>query len=152
MRRTEQAQGLKLMKFEEVYGRTCRGVLGQAEAAEILGVSERTFRRWRDRFEAEGAEGLYDRRLGRLSARRAPVDEVARVLELFDTRYWDFTAKHFHEKLVAEHGSKRSYNLGAVDLAGLWAQASGAQARRAPAQAPAPCAPRHDGAPGRLAP
>ena len=80
MRRTEQAQGLRLMKFEEVYGRTCRGVLGQAEAAEILGVSERTFRRWRDRFEAEGAEGLYDRRLGRVSARRAPVDEVARVL------------------------------------------------------------------------
>ena len=53
---------------------------------------------------------LYDRRLGRLSARRAPVDEVARVLELFDTRYWDFTAKHFHEKLVADHGFKRSYN------------------------------------------
>ena len=55
MRRTEQAQGLRLMKFEEVYGRTRRGVLGQAEAAEILGVSERTFRRWRDRFEAEGS-------------------------------------------------------------------------------------------------
>ena len=79
-------------------------------AAEVLGVSERTFRRWRDRYEAEGADGLYDRRLGRLSARRAPVDEVARVLELFDTSYWDFTAKHFHEKLVADHGFKRSYN------------------------------------------
>ena len=110
MRRTEQVQGLRLMKFEEVYGGTVRGVLGQAEAAEILGVSERTFRRWRDRFEADGAEGLYDRRLGRVSARRAPVDEVARVLALFDTRYWDFTAKHFHEKLVSEHGSARSYN------------------------------------------
>ena len=94
MRRTEQAQGLRLMKFEEVYGRTVRGELSQAEAAEaeVLGMSERTFRRWRDRFEADGAEGLYDRRLGRVSARRAPVDEVARVLELFDTRYWDFTA------------------------------------------------------------
>ena len=109
MRRTEQAQGLRLMKFEEVYGRSCCGVLGQAAAAEILGVSERTFRRWRDRFEADGAEGLYDRRLGRVSARRAPIDEVARVLELFDTRYWDFTAKHFHEKLVAEHGCGRSH-------------------------------------------
>ena len=85
-------------------------LLSQAEAAEVLGVSERTFRRWRDRYEAEGAEGLYDRRLGRLSARRAPVDEVVRVLELFDTRYWDFTAKHFHEKLVAEHDCERSYN------------------------------------------
>ena len=74
------------------------------------GCLERTFRRWRDRYEAEGADGLYDRRLGRLSARRAPVDEVARVLELFDTRYWDLTAKHFHEKLVADHGFKRSYN------------------------------------------
>ena len=110
MRWTEQVQGLRLMKFEEVYGRTHRGGLSQAEAAEVLGVSERTFRRWRDRYEAEGADGLYDRRLGRVSARRAPVDEVARVLELFDTRYWDFTAKHFHEKLVADHGFKRSYN------------------------------------------
>ena len=85
-------------------------MLSQAEAAEVLGVSERTFRRWRERYEAEGAEGLYDRRLGRISARRAPADEVMRVLELFDTRYWDFTAKHFHEKLVAAHGVTRSYN------------------------------------------
>ena len=110
MRRTEQAQGLRLMKFEEVYGQAAARLLSQAEAAEILGVSERTFRRWRDRYEADGAEGLYDRRLGRVSARRAPVDEVARVLALFDTRYWDFTAKHFHEKLVADHGCTRSYN------------------------------------------
>ena len=110
MRRTEQVQGLRLMKFAEVYGRTHRGGLSQAEAAEVLGVSERTFRRWRDRYEAEGADGLYDRRLGRVSARRAPADEVARVLESFDTRYWDFTAKHFHEELVADHGFKRSYN------------------------------------------
>ncbi len=110
MRRTEQLQGLRLMKFEEIYGRTHRGGLSQAEAAEVLGVSERTFRRWRDRYEADGAEGLYDRRLGRVSARRAAVDEVTALLALFDTRYWDFTAKHFHEKLVADHAFKRSYN------------------------------------------
>ena len=54
MRRTEQRQGLRLMKFEEVYSRTHRGVLSQGEAAEVPGVSERTFRRWRDRYEAEG--------------------------------------------------------------------------------------------------
>lgn len=110
MRRTERFQGLRLMKFEEVYGRSCRGDLSQAEAAEILGVSERTFRRWRVRFEAEGAEGLYDRRLGKVSVRRAPVDEVARVLALFDTHYFDFTPKHFHEKLVSGHGFTLSYN------------------------------------------
>ena len=110
MRRTEQLQGLRLMKFEEVYGRTCSGVLSLAEAAEVLGMSERTFRRWRDRFEAEGAEGLYDRRLGRVSARRVGVDEVTRVLELFDTRYFDFTAKHFYDKLLSDHGFGRSYN------------------------------------------
>jgi len=118
MRRTEQLQGLRLMKFEEVYGRSYRGELSQLEAAEILGMSERTFRRYRDRFEAEGAAGLYDRRLGRASARRAGVDEVAALLELFDTRYWDFTAQHFWEKLVAEHDFKRSYNWVRVTLQG----------------------------------
>ncbi len=71
MRRTEQLQGLRLMKFEDVYGRCYRGDLSQAEASEILGMSERTFWRWRERYEAEGAEGLYDRRLGRVSARGA---------------------------------------------------------------------------------
>ena len=98
------------MKFEEIYERTTARELSQFEAASILGVSERTFRRWRDRFEAEGAEGLYDRRLGRVSGRRFPVDTVMKVLALFDTRYWDFTAKHFHEKLVSEHKFTCSYN------------------------------------------
>src|SRR5512132_3867169 len=64
MRRTERLQGLRLMKFEEVYGRTCRGGLSQAEAAEILGMSERTFRRWRDRYEATGAEPAAGHGLG----------------------------------------------------------------------------------------
>jgi len=110
MRRTEVLQGIRQMKFEEVYERTARSRLSQAEAASLLGMSERTFRRWRDRFEAEGADGLYDRRLGRVSGRRVPVDTVMEVLELFDTRYWDFTAAHFHEKLVADHRFTRSYN------------------------------------------
>ena len=73
-------------------------------------VSERTFRRWRDRFEAEGAEGLFDRRLGRAAGNRVPVDAVMEVLELFDTRYWDFTARHFYDKLVETHDFKLSYN------------------------------------------
>ena len=104
MRRTEVLQGIRLMKFTEILDRTRSRTLSQSEAASVLGVSERTFRRWRDRFEADGVEGLYDRRLGRASARRVPVDTMMAILELFDTRYWDFTAKHFHEKLVEEHG------------------------------------------------
>ncbi len=98
------------MKFKDIYERTSSRSLSQYEAASILGISERTFRRWRDRFESDGAAGLYDRRLGKLSGRRVPVDTVMRVLELFDTRYWDFTAKHFHEKLVSEHDFRCSYN------------------------------------------
>ena len=133
------------MKFEEVYGRTHRGGLSQAEAAEVLGVSERTFRRWptatrrREPTVSTTAAWAASRR----GARRY---EVARVLELFDTRYWDFTAKHFHEKLVADHGFKRSYNWLRLSL-----QAHGrrraAPRRGAQAQAAAPCPARHDVAP-----
>ena len=98
------------MKFEEIYERAAKRQLSQSEAAEILGMSERTFRRWRGRFEADGAEGLYDRCLGKVSGRQVPVDTVMEVLDLFDTRYSDFTSKHFFDKLVSEHGFTRSYN------------------------------------------
>jgi transposase len=97
------------MRFDDVYGRYRSGVLGCEAAADLLGVSLSSFYRWRERYEAEGASGLADARLGRVSKRRVPVDEVTRVIELFATRYFDFTAKHFHEKLVAEHGIRRSY-------------------------------------------
>ncbi len=106
------------MKFEEIYERAGKRELSQSEAAEILGMSERTFRRWRDRFDADGAEGLYDRRLGKVSGRRDPVDTMMEVLELFDTRYFDFTAKHFFDKLVSEHGFTRSYNWVRLTLQG----------------------------------
>ena len=110
MRRTEVLQGIRLMKFEEILDRTRSRVLSQGEAASVLGVSERTFRRWRERYDAEGAEGLYDRRLGKVSARRVPVDTVIEILDLFATRYFDFTARHFWDKLVSEHDFRRSYN------------------------------------------
>jgi transposase len=110
MGRTTVLQEVRIMRFEDVYGRFRVGALGCEAAADLLGVSVSTFGRWRRRYEGEGAEGLYDRRLGRVSARRAPADEVMQVLELFETRYWDFTVKHFHEKLVSEHGLGRSYS------------------------------------------
>ncbi len=102
MRPTVVLQGRRRMKLEDVYGRWRQRRLSQAEAAEILGMSERTFRRWRDRDEDEGAAGLRDWRLGQASSRRVPADQVEPVLTLY--RYRGFTAQHFHDKLGQHHG------------------------------------------------
>jgi transposase len=132
MRRTEVLQGLRRMKFEDVYGRWQQRRLSQAEAAEILGMSERTFRRWRERYEGEGAAGLLDRRLGRASARRAPVDQVHAVLTLYRERYRGFSAKHFHDKLRQRHGFALGYTWTKLRLqaAGLVAKAERRGAHR----------------------
>lgn len=97
------------MRFEELYGRQQRRELTMGEAAEMLGVTERTFRRWRDRYDTDGAEGLQDRRLGRPSGRALPLDEVLRMMPLYESRYTGWTVKHFHERWHAEHGGTRSY-------------------------------------------
>ena len=110
MNRAEVLQEVRLMKFEDVYSRRTASKLTQEQAAEILGVSVRTVRRWEERYDAAGAEGLYDRRLGKLANNRVATDKVMEMLELFDTMYWDYTPKHFHEKLVAHHGFTQSYN------------------------------------------
>ena len=98
------------MRFEEIYGRFSEGRLNCEAASDLLGISLSSFRRRRRRFEEEGLEGLVDARLGKASARRVPVDEVTRMLGQFETRYGDFTVKHFHEKLVSAHGFTRSYS------------------------------------------
>jgi transposase len=67
-------------------------------------MSARTFRRWRDRYEDEGAAGLLDRRLGKASAKQVPVDQLQEVLTLYRERYGGFTAQHFHDKLRQHHG------------------------------------------------
>src|SRR5918994_6082297 len=109
MRRTEVLQGLRRMKFEDIYGRWQQRRLSQAEAAEILGMSERTFRRWRDRYDADGLEGLLDRRLGKASARRVPVGQIDQVLSLYRERYGGFTPPHFHAKLRPHPGFSWGY-------------------------------------------
>ena len=98
-----------MARYIEGLERYRAGRLSCEEAAELLGVSERHFRRLRDRYEADGAEGLIDRRRGRVSGRRAPVDQIEFVIEQYRTRYWDFTVKHFHEALQAEHGFRLGY-------------------------------------------
>lgn len=109
MTRATVLQEVRQMRFEELYERRQRRELTMGEAAEILGVTERTFRRWGDRYEAEGAAGLADRRLGRASARAVPTDEVLQMVTLYETQYTGWTVKHFHERWQAEHGGTRSY-------------------------------------------
>jgi len=104
LRRTEVLQGVRMARFVELLRRWERAELNQAEAAEILGVSERTFRRWLGRYEEEGEAGLLDRRLGKASGKRVPVDREQEVEALYRERYCGFTAKHFHEHLVRDHG------------------------------------------------
>jgi transposase len=104
MRRTEALQGVRMAMFLNLLNRWESAELNQAEAAELLGVSERTFRRWRDRYDEDGAAGLVDRRLGKASGRRVPVDRAEEVERLYRERYQGFTVKHFHEHLVKDHG------------------------------------------------
>ena len=123
---------IRIVRIAEALGRYGSGALSCLEAAEVLGMSERHFRRLRDRYEAEGAAGLVDRRLGRASGRRAPLDQIEWVLEQYRTRYWDFTAKHFHEHLVRDHGFRLGYTWTKIRLqeAGLVKKARGRGAHR----------------------
>jgi transposase len=104
------------MRFEALLARQESGELSQAEAGEMLGVTERTFRRWRDRLRDDGVEGLIDRRLGRVSGRRAALAEVERMLGLYVEQYSDFTIKHFHEQMVKRHGYKLGYTVTRLSL------------------------------------
>lgn len=109
MTRTQWLQETRMIRFEEVYGEWRRRRLTQEEAARILGVSDRTFRRYIHRYEEEGLEGLYDKRISRASHRRAPVDEVARLEDLYRSRYFGWNVKHFYGRYREVHGGKRSY-------------------------------------------
>ena len=131
-------QEVRIMRFTEVCERWQEGRYSSEEAAQALGMSVSSFYRWRQRFEEKGMDGLADSRLGKVSGRRTPVDVVARILELFETRYFDFTVKHFHEKLV-EEGIKCSYSWtkNTLQAAGLVKKAKrrGAHRRRRPRKA-----------------
>jgi transposase len=96
------------MRFEEAYGGWQQGRLTQCEAATLLGVSERTFRRYGVRYEEEGLDGLIDHRLDQVSQRRAPVDEVMRMTEQYRTRHTGWSAKHFYA-WYRRDGGERSY-------------------------------------------
>jgi len=108
MRRTELLQEIRRMRFEEVYEDWTEDRLTQEEAAGILGVCPRTFRRYMARYEDQGLEGLQDKRLTQASLRRAPVDEVMRLLGLYKSRYRGWNVKHFYSWYQRD-GGRRSY-------------------------------------------
>ena len=109
MRRTEVLQEIRKMRFEEAYDDwSCRRI-NQEEAARLLGVCERTFRRYINRYEEEGFDGLIDKRLSQASHRRAPVDEVMNLTELYRNRYNGFNVKHFYSFYKHHHEGSRSY-------------------------------------------
>ncbi|MGQ0665137.1 MAG: ISNCY family transposase [Pseudomonadota bacterium] len=116
MRRTTVLWEIWVMRFEDAISWYRRRQLSASEAGELLGISERHFRRLCGRYEDEGEAGLCDRRLGKVSPRRAPAGELERARALYRERYGDFTAKHFHEHLQRDHHYKLSYTLTRLTL------------------------------------
>jgi transposase len=125
-------EGVRRMRFSSLLDRQERGEITQEEAAEMLGVHVRTFQRWAARYEDEGEAGLSDRRVGRRSPRRAPQEELERMLGLYRDKYAAFTVKHFHEQLVKRHGYKLGYTVTKLNLhaAGLVKPARSRSAHR----------------------
>lgn len=92
------------MRFEEAYTGWQEGRLTQAEAARLLGVCERTLRRQIGRYETDGMDGLIDKRLTQLSHKRAPVDEVMGLADLYRSGYSSWNVQHFHTWYIRDHG------------------------------------------------
>ncbi len=108
MGRTGLLQEIRKMRFEEVYLGWNESRLTQEQAALVLGVSDRTFRRYIHRYEERGLEGLSDRRLGHASFRRVPVDEAMAIVDRYRSRYLGWPVKHYFSWYCRE-GGKRSY-------------------------------------------
>lgn len=108
MKRTELRQEIRKMRWEEVFEGWKHRRLTQEQAAVILGVSDRTFRRYVERYADDGLEGLEDKRITQASHRAAPVDEVLALVELYKSRYMGWNVKHFFSWYVLD-GGKRKY-------------------------------------------
>ena len=115
----------RAMKVQEVILRAMAKKITWWQAAEILGLSDRSMRRWRERYEEFGYDGLFDRRQGKPSPKRVPVAVVEQVLGLYRDRYFDLNVRHFHEKLAAEHGVDLSYTWVKLALQGAGLVARG---------------------------
>jgi transposase len=103
------AETMRVMKIQEVILKAMAGKLKWWEAAEIIGVSDRTMRRWREQYEEHGYSGLWDYRKRQPSPKRVSVVDLEQVLKLYRERYFDLNVRHFHEKLREAHGIRYSY-------------------------------------------
>ena len=99
----------RAMKVQEVILRAMAKKITWWQAAEIIGISDRSMRRWRERYEQHGYDGLLDRRRGKPSGKRVPLAQAEQVLGLYREKYFDLNVRHFHEKLVEQHGISLSY-------------------------------------------
>ena len=106
------------MKVREVILRAMAKRITWWQAAEILGITDRSMRRWKRRYETYGYDGLLDRRQGKPSPKRVRLGEAEEVLRLYQARYSDLNVRHFHEKLQEEHGIKLSYTWVKLALQG----------------------------------
>jgi transposase len=111
----------RAMKVQEVILRAVAKKITWIQAAEILGVSPRHMRRWKEKYEQFGFHALFDGRRGRASPRRVPSAVLDEVLRLYREQYFDLNVRHFHEKLTGEHGLAVSYTWtkGVLQGAGL---------------------------------
>ncbi len=114
----------RAMQVQEVILRAMAKKISWWQAAEIIGISDRSMRRWRERYEAFGFRGLFDRRRGKPSPKRVPMAVLERVLQLYREKYFDLNVRHFHEKLVGEQQIQLSYSWvkGVLQGAGLIAR------------------------------
>ena len=101
MNPTTLRQEIRKMRFEETWNEWKKGRLTQEEAGRILGMSERTFRRYLRRVEEEGVKGILDKRLTQASSRRAPVDEALGLVEKYRSRHDGWNVRHFHSWLLS---------------------------------------------------
>ncbi len=99
----------RAMKVQEVILRAIAKKITWWQAAEIIGISDRSMRRWHRRYEEFGYDGLFDHRRGKPSTKRVPLVQVEQVLALYRDRYFDLNVQHFHEKLKDKHQIELSY-------------------------------------------
>jgi transposase len=114
----------RTMKLQDVLLKAMAKKISWMSAAEIAGITDRTMRRIRERYQKFGYTGLFDQRRGKRSTHRIAMETAEEVLRLYKETYFDLNIRHFHEKLREEHKIVLSYTWvqQALQGAGLVAQ------------------------------